>query len=45
MTEEASLRIVSGELTDLGGGTENRKLVSESELHVPSTLTFTIRST
>lgn len=45
MTEEASLHIVSGGLIDLGGGRQNRKLMSESELHVPSTLIFTIRST
>lgn len=45
MTEETSLRIVSGELTDFGEGKQNRKLMSEPEHHVPSTLFFTVIST
>lgn len=45
MTEEASLPIVSGELKDLGGGKQNRKLRPESECNVPCTVIFTVIST
>lgn len=45
MTGEISLRIVSGELTDFGGGKQNRKLMSEPEHRIPSTLFFTVIST